>query len=208
MYKYLIKCITFLIFVFLSSDFLLGQEIGVVPRAKSEQKDPLLIIKTNVFYDALTSVNLAAEVALSEKYTIEVPVVINPWTFSDNKKFKFTLIQPELRYWLEQTFKGYFLGAHLMYANYNVGGIDFPFNLWKRLNDYRYEGNLYGIGISYGYQWKLGHRWLMEATGGLGYFHARSDKYVYNRCGKFLGKSVRNYFGLTKLGLSISYIIK
>lgn len=186
----------------------LAAEQMVKPFLLEEEDAPFIVVKTNVLYDALTSMNLAVEIRLSKKYSLELPVVVNPWTFSDNKKFKFTLVQPEIRYWLNQSYKGHFLGVHLMYANYNVGGIDFPFNMWKKLNDYRYEGNLYGLGISYGYEWKLGDHWLMEATGGLGYFHARSDKYVYNRCGKFLGKSNKNYFGLTKLGFSISYIIK
>ena len=32
------------------------------------------------------------------------------------------------------------------------------------MENYRYQGNLYGAGLSYGYQWLLSNRWSMEAV--------------------------------------------
>lgn len=37
------------------------------------------------------------------------------------------------------------------------------------LGNYRYDGKIYGAGISYGYHWILKNRWSMEATIGAGY---------------------------------------
>ena len=51
-----------------------------------------------------------------------------------------------------EKFNGHFLGVHAHYADYNVGGIKF---LSKNMENYRYQGNLYGAGLSYGYQWLL-----------------------------------------------------
>lgn len=172
------------------------------------QRTPWFALKTNIIHDLSTTLNLGVEFGLSQRLTLDLPVSVNPWKFSDDKKLNLTLVQPELRFWTGEAFNGHFIGFNLMYANFNVGGIEVPFNLWRDLETYRYEGNIYGGGISYGYHWFLGKRWSMEATIGLGYMHSRYDKYVYRKCGKFLGEGMKNYFGPTKLGLSLIYIIK
>ena len=84
---------------------------------------PFWGIKTNLLYDAGTTLNLGAEFRLSPYLTLDVSGNYNPWTFSDNKKFKHVSVQPELRYWIYEPFNGHFLGAHLLYTFYNVGGV-------------------------------------------------------------------------------------
>ena len=76
------------------------------------------------------------------------------------------------------------------------------------MDKYRYEGSLYGGGISYGYQWVLGKRLNLEATIGLGYARIEYDKYEYQAGGDFIKKDTRNYFGPTKAGLTLVYIIR
>ena len=76
------------------------------------------------------------------------------------------------------------------------------------LGNYRYDGKIYGAGISYGYHWILKNRWSMEATIGAGYARLNYDKYVCGKCGEKLGHNNKNYFGPTKIGLSIIYTIK
>ena len=46
------------------------------------------------------------------------------------------------------------------------------------LGNYRYDGKIYGAGISYGYHWILKNRWSMEATIGAGYARLDYDKYA------------------------------
>ena len=65
----------------------------------------------------------------------------NPWTFGDNRKFKFWLLQPEVRHWFGCRSEGHFLGVHFLYAGFNVGGVKF-----LGMADRRYEGSLYGVG--------------------------------------------------------------
>lgn len=72
----------------------------------------------------------------------------------------------------------------------------------------RYDGNLYGAGISYGYQWIISKRWSMEATIGVGYARLEYDKYARGDGGEKLGHNTSNYFGPTKVGLSFIYVIK
>ncbi|MFV0538253.1 MAG: DUF3575 domain-containing protein [Dysgonomonas sp.] len=160
-------------------------------------------IKTNIVYDLTSTLNLGAELQLSKKLSLDISLNYNPWTFSNNRKLKHFLIQPELRSWLNDSFKGHFLGAHLIYIHYNVGNLPFG-----SLDDHRYQGDAYGIGFSYGYQWTLSPIWNIEATLGLGYMYLDYTRYECETCGSELGKSSKNYIGPTKIGLSLIYILK
>lgn len=164
---------------------------------------PKFAIKTNALYWATSTPNLGFEVGLSKKLTLDVSGNYNPWKFSDNKQFKHWLVQPELRYWLCERFNGSFFGIHAHYADVNVSNL----NMFG-MGHYRYDGNLYGAGISYGYHWILKNRWSMEATIGAGYARLKYDKYECGKCGEKIGHSSKNYFGPTKIGLSIIYTIK
>ena len=116
------------------------------------------------------------------------------------RKLKHFLVQPELRYWKNIAFQGSFFGAHLIYGMYNVGGCDIG-----SLKDYRYQGDAYGAGLSYGYRWDLSPHWKMEATAGVGYVRLDGDKYECGDCGRHLNATVTDYFGPTKIGLSLIY---
>lgn len=164
---------------------------------------PKFAIKTNALYWATTTANLGFEVGLSKKLTLDVSGNYNPWEFANNKQIKHWLVQPELRYWLCERFYGHFFGLHAHYAEANVSNL----NIFG-LGDYRYQGNIYGAGISYGYQWILNKRWSMEATVGVGYARLNFDKYNCGTCGSKISKEHKNYFGPTKIALSIIYVIK
>ena len=57
------------------------------------------VVKSNLLYDVTTTMNVAAEVSLSPKWTFDMSANWNPWSFSDNKKWKRLAFQPEARYW-------------------------------------------------------------------------------------------------------------
>lgn len=168
-----------------------------------ESYRPVLAVKTNALYWGATTPNLGVEVGLGRRSTMNIDGAYNPWTFSDNKKLKLWLVQPEFRLWTCERFGGHFFGIHAHYAEYNVGGIRA-----LGLDRYRYEGHLYGGGVSYGYQWFLGNRWNLEATVGVGYARLEYDKYECHNCGQFLGREKKNYFGPTKVGVSFIFLIK
>ena len=169
---------------------------------------PAVALKTNLLTDLTGTFNLGAEFRLSNYLTLDLSANYNPWTFSDNRKFKHVLIQPELRYWVHEPFNGHLLGAHVNYMNFNVGNLNLPLNIFSGLKDYRYQGNGYGAGVSYGYHWLLSPRWSMEATLGVGYMYLDYSRYECHTCGKKLNKDNKHYFGPTKLGVSLIYIIK
>lgn len=167
-------------------------------------QSPVLAVKTNLLYALTSTFNLGAEVRLSDRYTLDLSVNYNPWTFGDNKKIKHLMFQPELRYWLCEAFDGHFFGFHAQYARFNAGGVGFS----DYMKDHRFQGNLFGAGFSYGYEWYLSPRWSMEATIGFGYNFMDYKTYECKDCGKYQGSNTKHYFGPTKAGVSLIYMIK
>ena len=68
-------------------------------------------VKTNLLYDATTTLNLGVEIGLGSKMTLDISGNYNPWRFHDYR-LKHGLIQPELRYWTCEKFNGHFFGLH------------------------------------------------------------------------------------------------
>ena len=167
-------------------------------------------IKTNLFYDATTTMNLGVEVALAEKWTFDFSGNWNPYQFKNNKKWKHWLVQPEARYWLCHRFDGHFFAAHLVGGQYNIGNVhnlpDFLGTPFSQLEDYRFYGWFAGAGVGYGYAWMLGKHWNLEAEIGLGYAHAWYDQYECRDCSDKIGSGGKNYWGITKLSISFVYL--
>lgn len=74
-------------------------------------------LKTNLVYDATANANLAVEMQVAPKWTVELSGNLNLWKFSEGKQWRNYVVQPEVRYWLCDTFSGHFFGAHLFGAN-------------------------------------------------------------------------------------------
>ena len=260
-----------------------------------------MALKSNILYDATTTINLGYEVALNNKTTLDIWVNYNPWTLGKkwvglyefkyynpevpgaitspsaserDVKLKHLAIQPELRWWTCEKFNGHFFGVHLHGGMFNVGALKMPFN-WGRhkdeqgnfLGDYpvsmtplnhdnvkvqgigykpstvgynglgeldedgkpikgdthdiywgnadidgiyvnSYEGWAIGAGVSYGYHMILSPRFSMEFTIGVGYAFLKYDKNRCTDCTKKLGEDVTHYFGPTRAGLSLVYMLK
>lgn len=154
-----------------------------------------LAVKTNSLYWAALSPNASIELKLNRKFTTDLQAVYNPWEFKNGKKFKFWLAQPELRYWLCEAFEGHFVGVHLHAAQFYVVPE-------KNV----YDGYLAGGGLTYGYNWILSPHWNLEALVGLGYARLWYKEYPNLPCLKCYENKKKNYLGLTKIALSVSYM--
>lgn len=165
---------------------------------------PRLAIKTNLLYGLSTTPNLGAELSLSDWLSLNLSAGYNPWTFQGNKKIKHILVQSELRYWILEPLNGHFLGTHLLYTNFNAANL----NVFSWLKEHRYQGNGYGLGFSYGYQWILSQCWRLESSVGLGYVYFDYNRYNGRMCGDKLNNGSMHYLGLTKAALSLAYILK
>jgi hypothetical protein len=183
-----------------------GFSQGSNPVKSTDGTDSKYLLKTNIPYWFTTTPNLGFEAGLSPKLSLDLGVNYNPWNLSGEKTFKHFLVQPELRYWTKERFNGHFFGVHFHYANYNIGGIDVPL---FHFPNYRYEGNLFGAGVSYGYMLRIAGRWNLEFTAGLGYAHLDYSVYPVRRePTSDLGYHPRNYFTPTKVGINLIYVIK
>ena len=161
-----------------------------------------IAVKSNLLYDATTTLNLGLEVGLARKWTLDVPFNYNPWKFNDGARLRHWGVQPEVRYWFCESFRRTFIGVHGHYADFNVGGFpDWSF-ISENMQNNRYQGHLYGGGISVGHSWILKKRWSLEASVGVGYARIVYEKYP---CAEDTSK---NYFGPTKASLSLIYVIK
>lgn len=174
---------------------------------RQKQRLPRFALKINLPYAATATFNLALETRLSDRLTLDVPVGYNPWTFAGDKKFKHLAVQPELRLWINEPFNGHFLGLHLHYALFNVGELNLPLRQLQ-LADRRYQGDIFGAGISYGYQMILSNCLSLEANVGIGYARLDYQEYDCDVCGRFLGWGSRDYFGITRMGISLVWIIR
>ena len=162
-------------------------------------------VKTNLLYDFMATINVGAEFRVGDKMTVDIPVNINFWDKSYDMQLKHFMVQPEFRYWLKEEFDMHFFGAHLVYANYDIANISLPFDMYPGLKNARFDGNAMGIGLSYGYHLYVTSAFRFEGTIGLGYIHTKYDRYDNSR---ITDKNLKeNYFGPTKLGISLVYMI-
>ena len=171
-----------------------------------ESQAQKIALKSNLLYDATTTMNLGVELGLARKWTLDIPVNYNPWKPDNGRRLRHWEIQPEVRYWFCESFNRTFVGLHAHYADFNVGNLPGIFS--ENMQKNRYQGHLYGGGLSVGHSWILKKRWSIEASIGLGYARIEYEKYPCAECGSKLKDTGRNYFGPTKAALSIIYLIK
>lgn len=163
-------------------------------------------LKTNLLYDAALTPNFGVELGIGRRNTVQLVYGLNPWKFSDTKQTRHWVLMPEYRFWTCQKFNGHFFGVHAMGGQFNLAGIDMPFDLFPKLKERRYEGWFAGGGISYGYQWILSRHWNFEASVGVGYDYIKYKRFDCGTCGAQTADEHRHYFGPTKAALSLTYI--
>lgn len=156
-----------------------------------------LAVKTNLAAWAGTIMNVAADVQVSEHISVELPVLWCPWYVSDKHAVKTFTLQPEGRYWLRQPGAGHFFGVHAHVGWFSVK--------WDR-DRYQDTGRpLLGAGISYGYLLPFNAHWAGEFTLGAGYANMKYDTYYNIDNGARIDTRTKNYWGITRVGLSVVY---
>jgi outer membrane protein OmpA-like peptidoglycan-associated protein len=165
---------------------------------------PTWDIKTNLVADLTASMNLGAEVRTGSRTSFELVGQWNPWMFRDNVRMQHWGVQPEFRVWTREAFRGHFFGVQAHYADYNMGGLpNGPFSSYMHEN--RFEGDLYGAGVTWGHRWNFSRRWGLEVTVAAGWAHKEYDRYECESCGKLLAHTSKNYFGPTEMGVNLIF---
>ena len=168
-------------------------------------------VKTNLLYDATTTINAGIEFGLAPKWTLDLSGNFNGWTMSHDRKWKHWMVQPEARYWFCDRFAGHFLGFHTLGGQYNIGhlknNIKFLGTDFSKLSDSRYQGWFIGAGIAYGYAWVLNKHWNLEGEIGVGYVYTEYDRFNCKGCGKKVEEDKNHhYFGPTKAAINLIYV--
>lgn len=169
------------------------------PKAK---KAPLTnrysALKTNLAYDAFAVLNLAYEIQVHQRMSVEIPVMWSFWDLEQEHALRVVALQPELRWWMGQAVgKGHFFGLHANVAWFNAK--------WDEDRYQTYRRPLLGAGLSYGYKLPLSEHWGAEFTLGLGYANMKYNTYYNVDNGAQLGTRTRHYWGPTKVGVSLVY---
>lgn len=166
-----------------------------------------LAIKTNLLYDATSTINLGLEAGFAKRWSVDVSGNYNGWNFPNDKKMQHWMVQPELRFWLCENFNGHFFGLHGHFGDFHFEKTKIPFMINPELLAYRNKGSFYGAGIGYGYHLILSKRWSLEAEAGIGWIHSDYDRYKMHEGGRLIGHFSEDYFGITKLSLSLVFVI-
>lgn len=87
-----------------------------------ESKAQKVALKSNLLYDATTTMNLGLEFGLARKWTLDVPVNYNPWKPDNGRRLRHWGIQPEVRYWFCEKFRRTFSECmDIMLTSMSVG---------------------------------------------------------------------------------------
>ena len=161
-------------------------------------------LRSNLVWGATLTPNLGFDFAITPELSLGMNMGINPWTFSNNKKWKHLLLAPELRHWTKGTFNApsTYWGFNAIYSHYNVGNIKMPFGLYTEVRDQRLQGDMAAIGAFYGYTWRINRLFRMEIEGGLGVGYAWYDIYNCEHCGAKIGSNKRPFL-VPKLSLNM-----
>ncbi len=172
----------------------LGLFVMNIPETNAQR----IALKTNALDWVMLSPNLALEVRLERRLTLDLSATANPITREiSGMKLTHFRFQPEFRYWFSRPMAHHFLGFNLMAGFYNV-----------KFGGNYYDGDICALGMSYGYVVVLSRHWNMEATLGLGYGHLRARQYAdADACPEM--PNFRRWAPMsTRVGLSFSYIFK
>ncbi|WP_101572232.1 DUF3575 domain-containing protein [Alistipes sp. cv1] len=177
---------------------------ALIGKASPEAKGwtPRLVVKTNAVGWAMAISNVAVEIDLSQRLSLNIPVYYSAWNyFSGTTKFRILAAQPELRYWPTRD-RRFFAGVHFGVASYNLalGG------KW-RIQDHDGTTPALGGGVSVGYRMPLGRndRWNVEFSLGAGAYRLHYDKFHNEPGGAYSSTVRKTFFGVDNAAVSFSY---
>lgn len=87
---------------------------------------------------------------------------------------------------------------------FNWNMVYFSIVIYKKTDVYQ---NLYGIGVSCGYQWQLNKSWQFEAAIGLDYVCRNFNNIELSKLKEQSNKFDTYFWGLSKLRISLVYIL-
>lgn len=169
----------------------------------SATKAQVIAVNTDVVSDACLAPSIGVELGINPRSTLSVNALHGSNILGKGNKL--TAIQPEWRF--------YFSGRPMYHHFVGVGLIGASYDL--EVDDRIYNGDGAGAGVTFGYVLPLGKRWNVDFHAGCGMFFYRQKEYhisedpsKYNDNGREVANSHGTSIVPTRIGISISYIIK
>jgi hypothetical protein len=171
---------------------------------------PGYAVKTNLLYGLGTlTPNIAAELALSCRWTLELAYSSNPWnsknTADNTRKLLHGIARVEARHWLCERFNGHFFGLHGLWSEFNVSGVKIPLIFDSA---HRYQGFAWGGGLDYGYDLPVGRRWNIEFTAGVGVYRIKYDRFSCLNCDRDGTPNAITFLSPARLGVTVMFLFK
>lgn len=159
----------FILIGLFASILLFSQQEGV---AEISPKYKSLYIKGNALFLPLGIINTGAEYSLNEKYTLQGDVFVSPWKSFFGKHAQVYMAGIEGRYYFDEAFKRFYVGANVSYAWYNMQ----KWNYWKGgeivskydetirydIKNYYQKGMSFLVGATVGYQFQWRENWNVD----------------------------------------------
>lgn len=126
-------------------------------------------LKSNALYLGIGAVNLGAEFSVAPQWTIDVSgtgVIFSPWKNVGDTGLYLNGWDAvaEARYYLCRAFNGHHFGAFVEAARFGQAAAPYPFGSRTDMSNIQAAG----LGVSYGYYFKLNTYWGIDCTIGMG----------------------------------------
>lgn len=170
-------------------------------------------VRTNLLWDALSEPNIGLEFPLSAHWSIGGNAALKAWPRwlawdldeeTNPVHWRNFAVVPEVRYYLDQVYKGVFFGFDAIYTHYNVGAVPTPFHIYPEVEEYRVQGSYWAGGLFAGYAWWPWQHWRLELEAGASIGLAAHDRYDCAYCGTKIAE-VKKPAVVPKLALNVAY---
>ena len=169
-------------------------------------------VRTNLLWDGVAEPNIGLELQTGEHWSVGVDGGLKAWPRwlawdwdnADATHWRNFVVAPEVRYYVNQVFQGFFVGADAVYTHYNIGNVKFPFGLYPDAKDFRLQGSYWGGGLAAGYAWWPWQHWRLELEAGAFIGLAAYDRYDCPHCGTKLAED-RKVGVVPKLAVNVAW---
>jgi len=176
-------------------------EQSISPTATASWDNYRFALRANILYDALGVPNLGLEWRVDEGWAVNLDAGASNWGSTTGTMQKLWFVNPEMRYYMGNA-RRFYVGAGGNYAKYNVykGVIGSMAS-----KDTGYQGSMWNVGATVGYQLPLGRSFALDFNLGLGYnsFSYDSFELINGIRVKKERDQTKNLFGPTQAGVSL-----
>ncbi|MEF9950666.1 MAG: DUF3575 domain-containing protein [Mucinivorans sp.] len=163
-----------------------------------KSKEYKTTLKWNALYLAVGVVNMSVETKIARHFSFNGDVVFSPWAEIGGRPYLVGQAIAEFRYYIKQTFDGFYAGVYGAFDQYRLSKFDHP------ATDIQ-EGIGMCYGLTLGYQLPIGKRWTMDfyLSGGwhlgwyIGYDTLNGGRYAdWNKSGEWIPYKIGVAFAL------------